>query len=165
MLIARRLVNKFKEISPQLEADIALLNSAGQVAVECVPKSLELANQWLAEWVADTVGEDEVDVNLSSHVLTLYDFLTACSVLLDSHPELANEIIQLESVFIPPGPQLVVAPSPPPTRGGSSKGNRRASRSTPSEGSRKVSVGNFSDSGGDSRKGSVSSTRRSSISK
>ena len=43
--VIQLLTDKFTDIKLQQEADIALLNSCGQVAVECVEKNVKLANK------------------------------------------------------------------------------------------------------------------------
>ena len=131
--LVRLLVNNFKELSPQQEADLETLNSVGQVAVECVAKNVETANGWLNDWVEEKMDDkNNEDLEEGCHLqeLNLYDFLSMCGLFIDSNPELAQELIELEKVFVPLGPQITVKPtsSQPPTRGES----RNSTTSRPS---------------------------------
>jgi hypothetical protein len=121
--IVRFLTKNFKELFTQQEADVATLNSVGQVAVECVSKNVELANGWLEDWVEETLGDDAEEEEDGGHKrrILLYEFLALCGVFLDSSPELVEELVLLEKLFIPQGPQLMSTLAPQTAQ--SSKGD------------------------------------------
>ena len=75
----------------------------GQVAVDLIPKYCQLLNQWIHEWLHQE--EDHLiqppETKQEIQVLTFYELLVVCEIYVDSYPEIAQKLNELNLLFLP----------------------------------------------------------------